>query len=191
MSVTFARYLYVPEDGTRHSSQVATSIEEALRDAGLAVGPDGEGTNWRPFRPSGALVRYAERLGLVYPTISVDWHDEVYELVDTYLPPRGPWSRCPSCAKLLPSHGTMIHHPVTGEEVLVQIEVCGSCGEPFDPLSWARAEERVVFRSRLVVSLQADAWGGSLPAFAEGCPELVKTIQEVVGQPVREVFVAG
>ncbi len=49
----------------------------------------------------------------------------------------------------------------------------------------------MVFRSRLFVSLQADGWTASLPNFEEGCPELVRTVQEVVGKPVREVFVAG
>lgn len=190
MSVGFARYLYVPEDGSRWPSGVAVSIEQALRDAGLGTGPDGEGLNWRPFRPSGALERYADQLGLVHPTIKVDWFDDVEEVQDPYLPPRGPWSRCGVCAKPIPTHGTTIVHPVSGDDFIVPIEECPSCGEPFDAYSWERAEDRVVFRSRLIVSLTADSFAVTRPTFAAGCPQFVHTVAEVVGQELLEVFVA-
>jgi hypothetical protein len=190
MSVGFARYLYVPEDGTRYSSGVATSIEQALRDAGLATGPDGEGLNWRPFRPTGALMSYAEQLGLVHPTLKIDWSDDPEELNDPYLPPRGPWSRCPTCGKILPTHGTMIAHPLSGEDTLVNIEECVSCGEPFDAYAWDRADDRVIFTTRLVVSLVADNFQAVRPTFQEGCPQFIQTVREVVDHDLREVFVA-
>lgn len=190
MSVGFARYLYVPEDGTRYSSTVATSLEQALRDAGLATGPDGEGLAWRPFRPTGALAAYAEQLGLVHPTLKVDWSDDPEEVRDSYLPPRGPWSRCPKCSKLLPTHGTMIAHPLSGEDVIIQIEECISCGSPFDAYTWERAEDRVLFRSRLVVVLSADSFSAARPTFSEGCPQFVQTVREVVDNDLREMFVA-
>jgi len=190
MTVGFARYLYVPEDGTRYSSGVATSLEQALRDAGLATGPDGEGLAWRPFRPAGALTSYVEQLGLVHPTLKIDWSDDPEEVRDSYLPPRGPWSRCPGCAKLLPTHGTMIVHPLSGEDMIVAIEECISCGVPFDPYAWERAEDRVLFRSRLIVSLSADSFGAARPTFADGCPQFVQTVQEVVDNDLREMFAA-
>lgn len=190
MHLGFARYLYVPEDGTRYSSAVASSIEDALRDAGLATGPDGDGLGWRPFRPSGALMGYAEGLGLVQPTLKIDWSDDPEELTDSYLPPRGPWSRCPRCEKVIPTHGTIIAHPISGDEVMISIEECLSCGEPFDAYVWNRADERVIFRSRLVVSLVADGFSAARPTFAEGCPQFVHTVREIVENEVREVFVA-
>jgi len=190
MSVGFARYLYVPEDGERYSSQVAVSIEQALRDAGLARGPGGEGLAWKPFRPAGALASYAEQLGLVHPTLEVDWYDVAEAIVDNYLPPRGPWSRCPDCGKLIPTHGTTIDHPVTGEDVVVPIEACPSCGGEFDAYAWQRAEDRVVFRSRLVVTLLGDGFALTRPGFRQGCPDFVQTVREVVEKPLREVFVA-
>ena len=190
MNLGFARYLYVPEDGTRYSSSVASSIEDALRDAGLATGPEGEGLSWRPFRPAGAMMSYAESLGLVHPTIKIDWSDDPESLEDPYLPARGPWSRCPQCDKPIPSHGTIVAHPVSGDEMLIAIEECLSCGEPFDSYVWNRAQERVVFRSRLVVSLVADGFAATRPTFAEGCAQFVQTVHEIVDHELREVFVA-
>lgn len=190
MAVGFARYLYVPEDGTRYSSAVASSIEDALRDAGLATGPDGDGLNWRPFRPAGAMTRYTEKLGLVHATLNIDWSDNPEPLRDPYLPPRGPWSRCPRCEKIIPTHGTIIAHPLTGEDTLITIEECLSCGEPFDAYIWNRAETRTVFESRLVISLVADGFQATRPTLAEGCAEFVDTVREIVDNDVREVFVA-
>lgn len=190
MSLGFARYLYVPEDGTRYSSSVASSIEDALRDAGLAKGPDGEGLAWRPFRPAGALGGYAEQLGLVHPTLKVEWADDPEEFNDPYLPPRGPWSICPNCAKIIPTHGTMIAHPLSGEDMLISIEDCISCGQPFDAYAWERAEDRTLFQSRLVVTLSADSFVATRPTFAEACPQFVQTVREVVDHDLREMFVA-
>ncbi len=190
MILGYARYLYVPEDGTRYSSAVASSIEDALRDAGLAMGPDGEGLGWRPFRPAGALMSYAESLGLVHPTIKIDWSDDPEPLSDSFLPPRGPWSRCPRCEKVIPSHGTVITHPISGDDMMIAIEECLSCGEPFDVYAWNRAEDRVVFRSRLVISLVADGFAAARPTLLEGCPQFVHTVREIVDNELREVFVA-
>ena len=185
MSRGFARYLYIPEDGSRYSSSVAASIEDALRDAGLAVGPDGDGTSWRPFRPAGALERYVETLGLIYPTLKVDWYDEAHAVVDPYLPPRGPWSRCPSCRKLLPSNGVVVE-----EDELVELTECPSCGRDFDAYSWDRAEDRTIFRSRLIISLVADGFSNSQPPIHRACPEFASCMQEILQSEVSEVFVA-
>lgn len=185
MSRGFARYLYVPEDGSRYSSSVAASLEDALRDAGLAIGPDGDGTSWRPFRPAGALARYSENLGLVYPTLKVEWYDEAHRVIDPYLPPRGPWSRCPTCRKLLPSNGVILE-----EDELVTLEECPSCGESFDAYTWNRADDRTIFRSRLVISLVADSFSRPKPALDEGCPEFPSCIREILDRDVSEVFVA-
>ncbi len=190
MSLGFVRYLYVPEDGTRYSSGVASSIEEALRDAGLATGPDGEGLAWRPFRPAGALGGYAETLGLVHPTLKVEWSDDPEIYSDPYLPPRGPWSVCPSCSKLIPTHGTIIAHPTTGEDFLISIEECISCGHAFDAYDWERAEDRTLFESRLVVALSADSFVVTRPTFEQACPQFVQTVREVVDNELREMFVA-
>ncbi len=187
----FARYLYVPEDGTRFSSATAAKVEQALRDAGLAVGPDGEGTQWKPMRPSGALASWAERAGLVHPTIDVDWHDDATEIYDSYLPPRGPWSRCPDCAKLLPTHGTVIRTNTDGEDEMVLLEECPSCGSGFEPYAWERAQERVIFRSRFVVGILADSYQSPRPTFRDGCPQFVRCVEEVLAlDTLREVFVA-
>lgn len=190
MAVGFARYLFVPGDGPHYGSAVTSTLAEALRKAGLATGPDGDGLSWRPFRPDGALSRYGEALGLLHPTLKIEWSDEPEPLADNYLPPRGPWSRCPSCPKVIPSHGTMITHPTTGEDVLIAIEHCPSCGEPFDAAAWARADNRTIFQSRLVVALVGDSFSATLPTFAEGCPELVHTIQARLDHRLEEVFVA-
>ena len=180
----FARYLYVPEDGSRLSSRVANSIEDGLRDAGLGQGPDGDGTSWRPFRPAGALQQYAEQLGLVYPTLNVDWYDEPHPVTDPFLPPRGPWSRCPTCARVVPNDGVMLI-----DDELVTLKSCDSCASPFDAYMWPRAEDRVVFRSRLIISLVADAYRETLPTFADGCPALRKCVEEIIDVSLSEVFV--
>lgn len=185
--VGFARYLYVVEDGHRFSSQMAANIEGALRDAGLATGPDGEGVNWQPFRPSGALARYAATLGLLYPTLEVDWFDEPHAFGDPFLPPRGPWSRCPDCGKLVPTHGTVM----TADEELVSIKECASCGAAFDAYSWERAPNRTLFSSSMVVALVADGSRSTRPSLRDGCPELVRCVEEVVGVAVREMLLRG
>lgn len=190
MTLGYARYLYVPEDGTRYSSAVASSIADALRDAGLATGPDGDGLSWRPFRPAGALTAYAESLGLVHPTIKIEWSDDPEEVTDPFLPPRGPWSRCPRCEKVIPTHGTIIVHPQSGEEMLLSIDECLSCGEPFDAYRWERALDRVIFRSRLIVALVADGFAAARPTLTDACPKFVQTVREIVDNDVREVFLA-
>lgn len=191
MSDGFARYLYVPEDGTRYASDAAAKVEQALRDAGLAVGPDGEGTQWKPMRPSGALASWAEKAGLVHPTIEVRWHDDAEEISDTYLPPRGPWSRCPDCEKLVPTHGMVIETIADGTEEMVELEDCPSCGVDFQPYEWPRSDDRVVFRSRFIVGIVADSYANSKPTFADGCPQFVTCVGEVLARDeLREVFVA-
>lgn len=155
-----------------------------MRDAGLAAGPDGEGTSWRPFRPAGALQQYAEQLGLVYPTLKVDWYDEPHEITDPFLPPRGPWCRCPGCRKVFPSDGVMFV-----DDELVTMKSCDSCGQHFDAYMWPRSDDKVVLRSRLIVSLVADDYRESLPTFADGCTTLKRCIEEILDTQVREVFV--
>lgn len=190
MSVGFARYLFVPEGGVSFSASIAERIADALRAAGLAEGPDGDGLSWRPFRPAGALTRYVESLGLVQPTLKIDWSEQPTNLVDSYLPPRGPWCRCPSCPKVIPADGTIIAHPTTGEEMLLRIDQCLSCGEPFDEDTWVRADNRVIFQSRLVFAVVADGFAATLPTLADGCPQLLQTMRQVVDGPLSEVFVA-
>lgn len=191
MTVVFARHLYVPENGRSCSSELASAVEDALVRAGLAHPPQGEGLSWQPFRPAGALATYAAELGLAFPTLSVEWWDEPEQMRDPYLPPRGPWSRCPTCSKLIPTHGTMIVHPATGEDFLIAIEECISCGTPFDPDVWEQAEDRVLFRTRLLVTLHADSFEIARPTFAQACPQFVETVRAVVGDELREMFVAG
>lgn len=182
----FTRFLYVPEDGTRFSSAVAARIEEALREAGLATGPEGEGVQWRPFRPDGELATYASRLGLVLPTLEVDWFDEEHAVGDPFLAPRGPWSRCPGCGKLVPEDGMVVL-----DEELVELTACRSCGSPFEPEVWEKAADRRLFSSRLVIALTADSALVTLPTFREGCPEFVRCVEEVVGAPVQELLLRG
>lgn len=190
MSLGFARYLYVPDDGTRYSLSIVGSIEDALREEGLATGPDGDGLDWRPFRPAGELARLSDELGLSHPTLKVDWFDPPEAYTDPYLPPRGPWSVCPTCSKIIPTHGTVIVHPLSGEDVLVEIEECISCGAPFEPSDWERASDRTLFESSLVVTLSADSFQQARPTFGEGCPRFVEMVRKVVEHEVREMFVA-
>lgn len=183
----FARYLYVPDDGTHYSSGVATSIEGALREAGLAQGPGGDGISWKPFRPAGALADFATELGLVFPTLEVDWFDDPHEFCDSFLSPRGPWCRCPTCARLVPSHGNI----VTPDDEIVMLEACPSCGGDFDPSRWETATTRALFVSRLVVCLTADSSQANLPTFHQACPDLIRVVEAVVGAKVREMLVRG
>ncbi len=183
----FVRYLYVPDDGITYSTAVVVALEEALRGAGLATGPGGEGATWKPFRPSGELAEFSEQLGLIYPTIEVDWFDQAREFSDTFLSPRGPWSRCPCCAHLVPSDGAVL--TVNGEFTVVK--VCASCGTDFDPDRWEVAHSRALFSSRLVVALAADSSRETRPTFREGCPSLIRVVEEVVGTAVREILVGG
>ncbi|MEZ4460538.1 MAG: hypothetical protein R3E66_12595 [bacterium] len=183
----FARFLYVPEDGTRFSSQVAASLEDALREAGFATGPDGDGVAWQPFRPAGALSRYAEGLGLVYPTIEVEWYDDPHQICDPYLSPRGPWSRCPDCGRLVPTHGTIL----TADDELVTVTQCASCGADFDSWTWEHAPSRTLFETRLVVALVADHARSTRPTFRQGCKEFVHCVEEVVGAAFKEMLVRG
>lgn len=187
VSCGFARYLYVPEAGVRFSSQVAASLEDALREAGLAIGPDGDGMRWQPFRPAGALSLYAEGLGLVYPTLEVDWYDDAHAFCDPFLPPRGPWSRCPDCGRLVPTHGMII----TDDNELSVIAECASCGAPFDAHSWERASSRTLFESRLVIAVIADSSKARRPTLRKGCAEFVTCVEDVVGVQVREMLVVG
>jgi hypothetical protein len=183
----FVRYLYVPDDGAPHSSAVVTGIEEALRREGLATGPGGEGATWMPFRPCGELAEFSERLGLIYPTLEVDWFDHAREFCDSFLSPRGPWSRCPCCAHLVPSDGAVL--TVYGEIELVK--ECASCGAAFDASRWEVAKSRALFSSRLVVCLAADSSSGTRPTFRQGCPKFIQVVEEVIGTGVREVLVGG
>lgn len=183
----FARYLYVPDDGVLYSSVVVVAIEDALRAAGLATGPGGEGASWMPFRPHGELADFSQALGLIYPTIEVDCFDQAHEFCDSFLSPRGPWSRCPGCSHLVPSDGTVL--TVEGEIALVT--ECASCGAGFDPFLWEVATSRTLFASRLVVSLAADSSRGTRPTFRQGCPRFIHVIEEVVGTAVCEILVGG
>lgn len=183
----FARCLYVPDDGTRYSLAVVASIENALREAGLAKGPDGEGVTWKPFRPDGDLANFSMKLGLVFPTIEVDWFDDAHEFVDSFLSPRGPWSRCPVCARLVPSHG----HILTPDDEVVSLTECISCGADFDPCTWEPASTRTLFVSRLVVCLAADSSSANRPTFRQACPPLIRAVEAVVGTQVREMLVRG
>ncbi len=183
----FARYLYVPDDGVLYSCAVVMAIEDALRAAGLATGPGGDGATWMPFRPCGELADFSAGLGLIYPTIEVDCFDRAREFCDSFLSPRGPWSRCPGCAHLVPSDGTVL--TVEGEIALVT--ECASCGADFEPLLWEVAKSRVLFSSRLVVALTADSSCGTRPTFRQGCPKLIQVVEEVVGTAVREILVGG
>jgi hypothetical protein len=189
VDIGFARYLYVPEDGTRFPAHWTVSIERGLRDAGLARGPDEAGV-WKPFRPAGALRNYVERLGLVYPTLEIRWYDNPEELVDNYLPPRGPWFRCPTCDKPFPESGMLMAYDRIGlEEPSVDVR-CRSCGEDFEASRWNHSDSRVVFSSRLIIALTADGYSSSLPTFREGCPDFVEVVETAVGRPMQEVFVA-
>ena len=189
MDIGFARYLYVPEDGTRFPAHLSLSIERGLRDAGLARGPD-EGGVWKPFRPAGALRSYVERLGLVYPTLEIRWYDNPEEVVDNYLSPRGPWVCCPQCAKPLPESGMLMAYDRVGlEEPSIEVH-CQSCGEDFDAQRWRAGTSRVVFSSRLNIALTADGYANSLPTFRQGCPDFVSVVEDAVGRQMKEVFVA-
>ena len=190
MSIKFARHLYVPEDGTRFPSDMQSTIESGLRGAGLAIGPEGDGLTWKPFRPDGELKSYCEKLGLMLPTIEIAWFDEPEPYQDDYLPPRSTWSRCPDCAKLLPTEGTTVPHPVSGELLKVEIPECISCGRDFDRHAWPTSDSRIVFSSRLVVTLSADHFASPGPPLGELCPSFLSTLSELTDRSVREVFIA-
>lgn len=188
MLVRFARYLYIPADQPRLPSTAIREVQETLRTYKLAVGPSGEGIDWKPFRPSGRLLEYAETLNLQMPTIAIEWRPTPTPIEDPFLPAGQPYSRCPTCVKLIPTLGSSVPHPTTGEIVRIPIEQCIGCGTTVE--NWEQCEDRIVFESSFHVALLADGFSGTLPTLAEIVPEFAGVIGEAINRDLREVFVA-
>lgn len=188
MQIRFARHLYVPAPG-RVPATTAHHLREALRETGFAQGPSGEGLSWKAFRPAGNFATYADRMGLKLPTLTIEWSDEPKAVRDTFLPRKVDWSRCPNCEKIIPTDGSVIEHPMTGESVVVPIEMCISCGLEVDE-TWPTTDNDIVFSSAFYLSLTADQFASASPTISDALPDLVKTISAIADQPIREVFIA-
>lgn len=189
MLVRFARYLYVPEFIQHVPSTAIRALEDALVENQLAAKASGlNADEWKPFRPQGELLAYAEELSLALPTLAIEWHPEPDAISDPFLPSNKSYSRCPSCHKLVPTDGATVPHPMTGELMTIPIDHCIGCGTPFE--KWETTNDRTVFRSVFHIALLGDSFAGTLPTLAERVPQFVDVVREVLDTDVREVFVA-
>ena len=89
----------------------------------------------------------------------------------------------------MPTEGFRRRNPFTGAEVVHAIKACPSCGTQFDGSSWAQTEDDTVFRSRVVITLQAEGYEEYLPTMRDGCPQVHRILEDVIGKRVREVFI--
>ncbi len=185
MSVGLCRFLYLPHGEAPLEANLPQRIAGALLRAGLVAG-EPEDPLW--LRPEGPLKRWCRSLGMRGVDVSVRLHDEPVEYGDTDLPARGPFHACPRCGKVVAARGVAARNPMTGEPFYIPHRRCEQCRMPFDNERWQRVEGPRRFHARLVVEVSAEAYRRNHPSLAEGCPDLVRVVQGVVGSALEEHF---
>ena len=98
-------------------------------------------------------------------------------------------SRCPLCGRVVPSEGFTRRDPFSGKVVVVPVKSCTSCGHPYDGVTWPTANDGVVFRSRVVVTLQAEGYEQHMPTLRDGCPQMLRALERAMGTRLDEVFI--